>query len=192
MRKCGIGLLLTVFWAAYAAGAAAQAGGRAAQGAEEQSATPQYKIGVVDMQFVVAEYDKRKQRYQELQAEVDRLQKEIDRMSEQIEKAKQDFEARRATMTPEERLELKNKIDADYVVYQSELARRQRLIDNQEEQVLIEVLKDVEGVLAQLAAEENYHLILNGRAGPRGAVLYHSPTIDITSKVLALLNKRAQ
>ncbi len=192
MRKYGIRLLLAVFMAGYAGAVMAQAGGRAAQGTAEQSAAPQYKIGVVDMQFVLAEYDKRKQRYQELQAEVDRLQKEIDRMSEEIERAKQDFEARRATMTPEERLELKNKIDADYVVYQSELARRQRLIDNQEEQVLIEVLKDVEGVLTQLAAEEHYHLILNGRAGPRGAVLYHSPTIDITSKVLALLNKRAQ
>jgi len=192
MRKYGIGLLLTAFVAAYAADVAAQAGGKTASAETDKAGATQYKIGVVDMQFVVAEYDKRKQRYQELQAEVDRLQTEIDRMSQEIEKAKQDFEARRATMTPEERLELKNKIDADYVVYQSELARRQRLIDNQEEQVLIEVLKDVEGVLAQLAAEENYHLILNGRAGPRGAVLYHSPTIDITSKVLALLNKRAQ
>lgn len=189
MRTYGIGVLLAVLVAGYAAGALAQTGAKTASAETDKAGATQYKIGVVDMQFVVAEYDKRKQRYQELQAEVDRLQTEIDRMSTEIEKAKKDFEDRRATMSAEERLDLKNKIDADYVVYRSELERRQRLIDNQEEQVLIEVIKDVEAVLTQLAAEEHYHLILNGKAGPRGAVLYHSPTIDITSKVLALLNK---
>lgn len=189
MRTYGIGVLLVVVVAGYAAGALAQTAAKTASAEAEKAGATQYKIGVVDMQFVVAEYDKRKQRYQELQAEVDRLQTEIDRMSTEIEKAKKDFEDRRATMSAEERLDLKNKIDADYVVYRSELERRQRLIDNQEEQVLIEVIKDVEAVLTQLAAEEHYHLILNGKAGPRGAVLYHSPTIDITSKVLALLNK---
>ena len=147
-----------------------------------------YKIGVVDMQAVLAKYEKRKQKYEELEQEVEQRQAGIDEMSEKIEAMKERYESEKDTMDPDELLALEKQIRDDYATYRSELDKQQRYIDNQEEMVLKEILKDVEAAINKLATEENYHLILNAKSGPRGSVLYHSPTIDITSKVLSALN----
>ena len=157
----------------------------AAQGGESGS---QYRIAVVDMALLMSEYNKRKQKYDELQREVDRLQQEIDSMSQRIERAKEEYESRRASMTDDERFDKRSQIESDFVQYRSELERRQRLIDTQEERVLIEVVADIERVITQIAEREGYHLILNATKGPRASVLYHSATIDITSRVLQVLN----
>lgn len=147
-----------------------------------------YKIGVVDMQRVIAEYNKREAKYQQLQSQVDALQKDIDALSAKIEANKKKFEA---STNAEERSTLKSQIDTDYITYRAELEKRQQQIDTQEEQVLKEVLGDVQKTLESVAKAGNYHLILNGRGGGggRSAVLYHDTTIDITSQVLDALNR---
>ncbi|NLN92621.1 MAG: OmpH family outer membrane protein [Candidatus Hydrogenedens sp.] len=149
-----------------------------------------YKIGVVDMSTLVNESNKRKAKYDELQQEVDRLQVEIDAMSKRIEKAKDDFEAQRATMDDDERFDKKTQIEADFAQYRNELDRRQRLIDTQEERVLKEVVDDIERVITKVAEDEGYHLILNASKGARPTVLYHSTTIDLTSRVLQIINQK--
>lgn len=156
--------------------------------AQTDSAGAQYKIGVVDMQYLLAEYNKRKQKYDDLQKEVDNLQKEIDNMSNQIEADTKRYRDNQASMSDTERFDLKTKIETAAATYRGELERRQRIIDNMEEQVLVEVMKDVQATIDQVAQAGNYHLILNARGGARGTVLYYSPTIDITSQVLTRLN----
>lgn len=156
--------------------------------AQAQDQTTQYRIAVVDMSVLMAEYNKRKDKYEQLQAEVDKLQQEIDAMSKRIEKAKEEYEANRASMTDDERFDKRAQIESDFAQYRSELDRRQRLIDTQEERVLVEVVGDIEKAIAQVAESEGYHLILNAARGPRASVLYHSATIEITPRVLQVLN----
>lgn len=141
------------------------------------------------MSLLMSEYNKRKEKYNDLQKEVDRLQQEIDSMSKNIEKAKEDYEAKKDSMSDDERFDKRSQIESDFVQYRSELERRQRLIDTQEERVLKEVVTDIEGVIAKIAEKEGYHLILNAAKGTRASVVYNSPTIDITSRVLQDLNK---
>lgn len=163
--------------------------GLGTQSAQAQDQNTQYRIAVVDMSVLMAEYNKRKDKYEELQKEVDSLQVEIDTMSKRIEQSKEEYEANRATMTDDERFDKRAKIESDFAQYKSELDRRQRLIDNQEERVLVEVVTDIEKAIAQVAESEGYHLILNATRGPRASVLYHSTTIEITPAVLQVLNK---
>jgi Skp family chaperone for outer membrane proteins len=146
-----------------------------------------YKIGVVDMQALIADYPKRQQRYDSLQQQVDALQGEIDKMLQGIEQQVKSLEASAATMTEEQRVAARNKIEQDRFNYRMELDKRQRMIDNQEEEVLKEVLGDINKAVSQIAASENFHLILNSRGGSRGSVVWFSPTIDVTSRVEALL-----
>ncbi|MCK5861608.1 MAG: OmpH family outer membrane protein [Candidatus Hydrogenedentes bacterium] len=157
--------------------------------AEAQDQNPQYRIAVVDMAVLMAEYTERKNKYAELQVEVDKLQEEIDSMSQRIQKAKDEYEANRVTMSDDERFDKRAKIESDFAQYRSELERRQRLIDTQEERVLVEVISDIEKAIAQVAESEGYHLVLNAARGPRASVLYHSATIEITPAVLQVLNK---
>lgn len=150
-----------------------------------------YKIGVVDMSALLAKYDKRKAKYDELQKQVDALQSGITAKSNAIEAAKADYDKKQkeGKIPAEELSALELKIRSDYVDYQAELTRSQQKIDSMEEEVLKEVLKDVQEKLESIATAGKYHLILNHRSGPNGAVLYAAPAIDITSQVLAELNK---
>jgi len=149
----------------------------------------EYKIGVVDMQAVLAGYDKRKSKYEELQKQVEALQSGIDAMSNKIQKARDDYEARKKSLTAEQLLELESKINADYSDYQNELRKSQQQIDSMEALVLREVVKDIQAAIEEVATKGNYHLVLNKESGPRGAVLYVHTTLEITSQILLYLNK---
>ena len=155
----------------------------------QDAAAGGYKIGVVDVQYVISNYDKRAAKYRQLEQEVQRLQTDIDDISSRIEANRKRFEDGAGTMSDDERFTLKQQIDRDYTEYRSELERRQREIDRSEETVLREVIEDVNNAIATVAKQGNYHLILNAASGPRSAVLYHDTTIEITSQVLAALNQ---
>lgn len=178
-RHILVGLLLVSLAAIAALGVAQE------QGAKD--AVP-YRIGVVNMQRLMQEYDKRKAKYDELQTEVDELQKDVTTLKDKIEKAQEKLEKDGAKLTEEERFDLKNQLEDDITIYKTEFTQSQRLIDNKEERVMKEVLKDISATIEQLAEDGQFHLVLNSLSGPGGTVLYHSPTIDITSQVLAILN----
>lgn len=177
-------LLLGVF---AALGAALPA---AAQGSSAP-ASGEYKIAVVDMGVLLSDYNKRKVLYDQLQKEVDEKQKELDAMEAAINKDKTSYESQRDGMSEDARIEMRTKIETAITNYRAAMQTRQRMIDNNEERVMKELVGDIQKTIAQVGAAEKYHLILNsaGEGGPRAALLYHSTTVDITSKVLALLNK---
>ncbi len=148
-----------------------------------------YRIAVVDMGMLMQKYSKRELKYKELQTEVDKLQAEIDVKQKGIEAARADYEKKREKMTDDERAATKLQIENDMASYKSELEKRQRMIDTNEEKVLKEVVDDIQKTIAQVAEKEGYHLVLNSGGGPRASVLYSSATIDITTTVLGQLNK---
>lgn len=156
--------------------------------ATQQAQDAGYRIGVVDMQALIADYPKRQRAYNQLEEEVRQLQVEIDNMSAQIEAQKTNFEQRRDTMSEQERLAMANQIEEDFADYRRELERRQRLIDDKEDEVLSEILNDIHEAIGRVAQQDGFHLILNTSRGARGAVVvWSSPTIDITPRVQEVL-----
>ncbi len=188
--------VLFAFGAAIAAltlaGAPAYAQNRnnaSAQAAPSASGGAGYRIAVVDMAKLMKDYKKREQKYADLQKDVDKMQGEIDIKQKGIEEARKAYESNRDTMTEEQRSAARLKIENDISAYKSELEKRQRTIDSNEETVLKEVVEDITKVITGVAEKESYHLVLNSSGGPRGSVIYSSATIDITPTVLGLLNK---
>lgn len=147
-----------------------------------------YRIAVVDVDLLMREYNKRKQKYEELQKEVDAQQKELDSMMARIEADRKKLEEGRATMSDQEKLDLKMKIEQEAAAYRAELEKRQKTIDSKEERIIRECLDDIQNAISVIATSENYHLVFNAGKSLKSALIYHSPTIDITSKVLATLN----
>lgn len=160
----------------------------AAPAAAPASGGTGYRIAVVDMGVLMQKYTKREQKYKELQTEVDKLQAEIDVKQKGIEEARKAYEANRDKMTDDQRSTTKLQIENDIATYKSELEKRQRLIDTNEEKVLKEVVGDIQKTIAQIAEQEGFHLVLNSGGGPRASVLYSNANIDITSKALDKLN----
>ncbi len=147
-----------------------------------------YKVAVVDVDLLMREYNKRKQKYEELQKEVDAQQKELDAMMARIEADRKKLEDGKATLSDEEKLDLKMKIEQETAAYRAELEKRQKTIDSKEERIIRECLDDIQNAISIIATNENYHLVFNAGKSLKSALIYHSPTIDITSKVLAQLN----
>ena len=112
---------------------------------------------------------------------------------QRIEKLRAEYEQKVATMTSEARMAMEQQIESLYDEYKVELAKRQRVIDRRERQVVEELIGEVRTVIATIGEQENFHLILeaNSPNPPRGGVLFHSRTIDITSKVLEYLNRNS-
>ncbi len=167
------------------------AGAPRAQESESQAAS--YKIGVVDFRFIMKEYEKRKDEYNKLQEEVEKLQSDIDNLFDKIKALREEYDANVATWSSEKREEVESEIEVLQDDYRSELAKRQRIIDRKERDVVEALIKEVREVVAEIGEQENFHLILeaNSPNPPRGGVIYYSGTIDITSRVLQHLNERA-
>ncbi len=147
-----------------------------------------YRIAVVDVELVMREYNKRKQKYEELQKEVDAQQKELDNLMSKIEEDRKKLESGKTTMSDEEKLDLKMKIEQEAATYRAELEKRQKTIDSKEERIIRECLDDIQNAINVIATSDNYHLVFNAGKSLKSSLLFHSPTMDITSKVLSYLN----
>jgi Skp family chaperone for outer membrane proteins len=148
-----------------------------------------YKIGVVDLNKLVAEYPKRKQKYEALQKEVDQQQGQIDQMLRGIQQQEETLKASAASLTDDQRRQAVDKLEQDRSAWRLEVERRQRSVDRQEEEVLREVMNDIEAAIGQVAQSQNFHLVLNAKGNSR-AVVWHHSSVDITSSVEAILNRR--
>ncbi|HOK08307.1 MAG TPA: OmpH family outer membrane protein [Candidatus Hydrogenedens sp.] len=156
-----------------------------------QSSEASYRIAVVDVELVMREYNKRKQKYEELQKEVDSQQKELDNLMSRIEEDRKKLESGKSTMSDEEKLDLKMKIEQEAATYRAELEKRQKTIDSKEERIIRECLDDIQNAINVIATSDNYHLVFNAGKSLKSSLLFHSPTMDITSKVLTYLNSNS-
>jgi len=143
------------------------------------------KIAVIDVNKVLNESEagkvakkKMENRYEELKKKVDALTEEAKKMKEEIDKQK--------ILLGKEKLKAKEDALAAKVAElrkvsqdsENEMQRRQRDLTR-------DVLKIVEGQVDKIVQEEKIDLLLERSSG----VVHFNPSLDITAKVLALVNK---
>jgi len=159
-------------------------------GAQASASAPSstLKIGVVNRKKVLEGYKKVKQEYDALQKEVETRQKDIDKLSERIQSAKDQYKAEKEKLSPEERSSREASIQSDYRQYRAQLETQQADIDSKERLLMRGVLTDIDEAVAQIGASEGYYLIFDGSKG--SDTIYFSTTIDISQKVVDLLNSK--
>ncbi len=148
----------------------------------------QYRIGVVNRKQVLDKYNKVKDEYKKLQAKVDGEQGDIDKLSKKIEGMKTDYDAQKGTMTPEQRATKEADVQKEYGEYKSLLDKKQREIDADEQLLMRTVLSEIDQVVSKIATDQGFHLVLEGSG--RSGVIFYSPTIDITQRVVDALNSK--
>lgn len=163
--------------------------GGAAAGGTSATAAPaagQYKIGVVNRKKVLEGYNKVKAEYERLKKEMEDLQKPIDALSTKINGMKEAYDKEKDKLSPEVRSERELEVQKMFSEYQSTLKTNQDLLDAKERQLMKNVLTEVDTAVSKLADKEGYHLILEGSG--HATAIYYSPTIDVTPKVVEILN----
>lgn len=143
----------------------------------------QYKIGVVDRAKAVLGYKKAAAQFEQIKNERDEYQKVIDKVSERIQKAKDDYEATRKDMTPTQQAQKEAEIQKEFGQYQRDLDEKQQEIDSKMMLLRKEVDEKFSAAINKVGAEGGYHIIFGTRS-----VLYFSSTIDMTQKIIDMLN----
>lgn len=156
----------------------------------QDAAQSTYKIGIVDFREVLRSYDKREQAYKKLEEEMKALQTRLDAAANEVEAMKKNYETSK-DLSEDARRDLEETIETKAADFKNQMQKDQRAIDRKEQEILQEVIGDIRSVIEEIGLSGNYHLILDANSPnpPRGGVLFYSKTIDITSEVLARLNK---
>jgi outer membrane protein len=141
-------------------------------------------IAYIDLQRVMVESEKGKEAKQVLTQEAERLKKSLDVKQDELQKMKDAIEKQGVTITPDARAEKEKQ-------YQNKLKDYQRLandfqteLQQKDQEVTQKLLKDLEEVIKSVGEKEKYTLIFE-----KSQVLFASPAIDITPKVITLFNE---
>jgi outer membrane protein len=147
------------------------------------------KIAYIDLQKVMLESEKGKEAKKNLSDEFEKLKKNLVQKQDDLQKMKDALEKQGSTMTPEARAEKEKQYQSrvkDYQRLQSDYEGDLRQKDQEFSQ---KILKDLESIVKTLGENEKYTLILErSQAG----ILFGSPAIDITEKVISLFNESSK
>jgi outer membrane protein len=180
MRRYPRGLIVAGVAMLVAVGVAAQ-GPATAQGNGQ-------KIGVVDVQRVLARSAAGVAAREQLERDKATMQKEVDGKRQELEKLKEELDKKGALMTADARKEKQDvfdrkRRDATRLVddLQKELAKR-------EEGLLQKVLQEISGVIERVGKQKNYFMIVEKRGG---SVVFANAEADITEEIIRAYDQDA-
>jgi len=146
-------------------------------------------IAYIDLQKVMLESEQGKKIRAVLTQDAERLKKTLDRKQAELQRLKDAFEKQGATITPEARADKEKQYQVKLKDYQRLYNDYQTELQQKDMEYTQKVLKEVQEVVQGLGEREKYSLILEkSQAG----ILYATPAIDITSKVISLFNEAAK
>jgi outer membrane protein len=142
-------------------------------------------IAVIDVNRVLNESEagkvakkKVEDRYQELKKQIDAKQGEARKMKEEIEKQK-------ILMGKEKLREKEEALGAKVAELQQMAAKSEKEMQTRQNELTREILKVVEVQVDKAVADGKIDLLLDKSAG----VIHNTPSLDITDKVLEMVNK---
>jgi outer membrane protein len=147
----------------------------------------QATIGYIDLQKVMVESDKGKEAKQSLTKEAERLKKNLDGKQDELQKMKDALEKQGTTITAEARADREKQYQNKLKDYQRLANDYQTELQQKDMEVTQKMLKDLEEVIKSVGEKDKYTLIVE-----KSQVLFASPAIDITPKIISLFNDAAK
>lgn len=143
------------------------------------------KIGYVDIQRVIAESKAGKNAKERFQAQVKKAEADVQRERQDLERIRADLDKKGPLLKDEERRNLEADFQKRSVTLQRTMGDYQQDLRQRESEMMGVILKDLEGVVAELGKAEKYTIILE-----RSQVLFSDSAADITAKVIEAYNSR--
>ncbi|WP_372831645.1 OmpH family outer membrane protein [Pontibacterium sp.] len=143
------------------------------------------KVAVLGIQQAVLASEAAKQFDTKLKAEFADEQSQLVDLEKQAKAAKDKFDANRDLASPEQLKQLHNQFKKVFAEYQRRGKELQQKNMQRQQVFLGEMKPKLDVVLKQLIKSEGYDVIL-----AKNATLYFKPELDITPKVVELLNQQ--
>lgn len=139
------------------------------------------KIGVIDLQMVIANSRAGKAAKASFEAEFKQKQQIIESKSSQLESLKNEFIQNGPVMNETTRKQKAEQIDRLDKDLQRSRADFRDELQRKDYELLEKILKDLDGILQSIGTSEGYTIIIEKT---EGGVIYSIPSIDITQKVI--------
>jgi outer membrane protein len=151
------------------------------------SAEEKIKFAYVDLQKALIESEAGKKAKEKFQAQVTKLQSGLEKQKSEIEKLKADIEKKASVLREEERRSMEREYQRKFTVLQQDYKDSQAELQQKDNELTAEILKDLSEVIQEIGRKEGYTLILEKA---NGVLLYANAAIDITPKVIANYNAK--
>lgn len=145
------------------------------------------KIGYVNAQKVLDESLPGQKIKESLNAYVQTRQKIVDLEEEELRKLQEEITKQQDILTPEAKKDKEELFQRRFMEYQQKVGELQREIQQRRTEKLEEFNNKLAKVTGKIGKEEGYLLILNNL--DVNIILYAKPSIDLTDRVIAEMNK---
>ncbi|MBC2601899.1 OmpH/Skp family outer membrane protein [Puniceicoccus vermicola] len=165
------------------------------------SAQEATKVGVVDLDLVLQQYDQFNDAKAKLKEQQERADAELRPMVDSINSLRQEIQTvndriNNPTSSEESQMEARNQarqlqaeLEQKAIEFQRLRAEAQRTIGQREQNMLSMVLDDVRGATATVAEEMGLDLVLSNQ---NQIVLYFGDSLEISDEVLAQLSEASE
>ena len=143
------------------------------------------KVAVIDVNKVLNESEAGKAAKKKMEDRYEELKKKIDARSEEARKMKEDLDKQKVLLGKEKLKEREEALNAKVAELRQLSQESEKEMQNRQGEVTREVLRIVEALVDKVVKEEKIDLLLERSSG----VVHFNPSLDITAKVLDLVNK---
>ena len=143
------------------------------------------KIAVIDVNKVLNESEAGKIARKKMENRYEELKKRVDVLIEEAKKMKEDIEKQKILLGKEKLKAKEEALSAKVAELRKVSQESETEMQQRQRDLTRDVLKIVEGQVDKIVQEEKIDLLLERSGG----VVHFNPSLDITAKVLALVNK---
>jgi outer membrane protein len=145
------------------------------------------KIGYIDVQRVIAESNAGKRAKDRFQAQIKKVEADLLKERQDLERLKSDIDKKGPLLKEEERRNLEADFQKRSVNLQRSMGDYQEELRQREGAMMSDILKELEGVVAEFGKAEKFTFILE-----RSQILYSDQGTDVTNKVIEAYNIRVK
>lgn len=147
----------------------------------------QQKIGYVDIQEVIKEFNGAKDAEKSMQTESQNLSASLDKMAAEFQANVQDYQKNLATLSPAAKAQREQVLSEQQQQMQQQQQTAQQQIQAMGQQKMDDVFKQVENYIKKYSQENGYSFVL-GTTRQTNAILYGEEKADITKEIIESLN----
>ena len=143
------------------------------------------RIAVIDVNRVLNESSAGKAAKEKMQARYDELKKRLETLQDEAKRMKEELDKQKILLGKEKLKEKEDALAAKVAELRQLTQESEKEMQNRQGELTREVLKIVEKLVDKIVKEEKIDLLLERATG----VIHFDPSLDITAKVLDLVNK---
>ena len=143
------------------------------------------KVAVIDVNKVLNESEAGKAAKKKMEGRYEELKKRIEAVKADARKMKEDLDKQKILLGKEKLMEKEEALKAKVAELRELTQKAEKEMQNRQGELTRDVLKIVEVQVDKIVMEEKIDLVLE----KTGGVIHVDPSLDITDKVLALVNK---